>query len=172
LQITCPNCGCRLDAKIILSNPGQKEAGQRFESVAPPPSVIGQFWHFMVRGRRFQRKPTDPHIIVRSEIKTDSHQIKINQSQLPITIDEARELARVYLVLNCTWSRESSTTRAGLSQTKHNKLAASFVSLGFLQKTTNNRYELTPPGEWFLRHYLPVKVEGVVNEQLEIITER
>ena len=172
MQIACPNCGCRLDAKIILSNPGQKQAGQRFESIVPPPSIVGQFWHFMVRGRRFQRKPTDPHIIVRSETKTSPHQILINQLKLPITVDEARELARVYLVLNCSWSRESSTVRAGLSQTKHNKLAASFVALKFLQTTTNNRYELTASGRRFLSHYLPVKVEGIVNERLEAITER
>lgn len=181
---TCPNCGAKLETRIIITLAGNRQRNGRtktFEQSVPfvPTGRISSFIWRLVLNRPLHVQKS-PHIEVRSVIKTTPTQTLINQLEIPATEHDIQQLAGLYCNppggLGLNWARGTTTARLNFSQTKHNRIADSFIQLRFLEVsrgTADNPkgYDLTDAGKRFLRHYLPQNT-GVYNEKLHHVNKQ
>lgn len=146
----CPHCGGPVRQVMFADGPKPHRNGT-FEYQVPS-TALGQFVHAM-RGRPL-KVPTQPTIIVRSEITVGKTERLLNNLELTINETQARELAHAYLTLGLDWSRRNTTTFCrSFSQRLHNQTTKEFMELRFLTKANKRLYILSDAGVRFLQHY-------------------
>lgn len=149
--IKCPHCQTRYRIGLF---PIQKSQSS-FESTQPffSNNLLGktrEFFWFMAGNRPIKQTTS---IIVNSIIKTSSHQILINNYEIPASTRDLKQLAIIYTERNLGWSRKNSTRGTYITQPTHLKIQEAFVTLKFLQRLSLTRYTLTDAGYRFLRHF-------------------
>lgn len=155
----CPNCGARI--KVTLFNAESPRSrkqntgkGHTFHNVQPAPTGFIRSFFWFMRGNKNNLEPTKTIRVV-SEIKQSPTSILIRELNFPHWVNEKTlaELARLYVGMGYSWSRENTVDNTSLTQGKHRQLNKAFLHLRFLEQINSNQYNLTSAGVRFLRHY-------------------
>jgi hypothetical protein len=139
------------------SSPGMFHSTEQWNATKKVPTGgISSFIHRVILGRPLQyQPPPQTHIHVSSEVKTSRTQMLMNEMDIPLSDQQAAELAHAYLALGLAWSRANTVQHTSLSQPMHNKVTEAFRQLNFVSQVHARQYSLTDAGYRFLRHFDP-----------------